>query len=155
MTTFGPTTRRTAGGVSGQAARRVAGAATVLALVAGCAAAPDAPAAAAVAEAFATAVADGDGAAACTLLAPSAVQGLESEWSSACEEAVLEPDVAEDVAQAAGSAAQETHAYGRQAQVRLDGDTVFLTLSGDTWLVTAAGCTPRTDQPYECSIERG
>jgi hypothetical protein len=41
---------------------------------------------------------------------------------------------------------------GRQAQVRLGGDTVFLARSGDGWVVTAAGCDPRPDRPYDCEV---
>lgn len=133
--------------------RAAAGAAAVLALVSACSAAPHASAAEDAATALVEAVAAGDGAAACALLAPSAVEALETERSSACEEAVLEPEVVEDLADADAAEVSRSRAYGRQAQVRLEGDTVFLTLSGTSWLVTAAGCTPRTDQPYECSIE--
>ncbi|MBX9246288.1 hypothetical protein ICW40_15930 [Actinotalea ferrariae] len=135
--------------------RAAAGALAVLALVSACSASPDASAAAEAASALVEAVASSDGAAACTLLAPAAVQALESEFSAACEEAVLEPEVADEIEDAAGGGSRGAQAFGRQAQVRLEGDTVFLTLSGETWLVTAAGCTPRTDQPYECAIEGG
>jgi hypothetical protein len=132
--------------------RVITSAVGVIVLVSGCSASPDAGAAASVAEELAAAVRASDGAAACDLLAPAAVRSLESQFSSACEEAVLEPDVTAEITDG-GTTASEAHAYGQQAQVHLEGDTVFLTMSGDAWLVTAAGCSPRLDQPYECSIE--
>jgi hypothetical protein len=30
---------------------------------------------------------------------------------------------------------------------------LFLTVSGDHWLVTAAGCDARPDRPYDCVLE--
>jgi hypothetical protein len=35
------------------------------------------------------------------------------------------------------------------------GDVVFLTVSGADWLVTAAGCTPRPERPYDCQVSGG
>jgi hypothetical protein len=32
---------------------------------------------------------------------------------------------------------------------------VFLAMSGDTWRITGAGCTPRTDRPYDCVLDGG
>ena len=48
---------------------------------------------------------------------------------------------------------EDVHVAGRQAQVVTATDTVFLALSGDAWVVTAAGCTPRDDRPYDCEVE--
>jgi hypothetical protein len=47
----------------------------------------------------------------------------------------------------------ESKAYGSNAQVQMDQDTVFLTRSGDTWKVIAAGCTPQGERPYDCEVE--
>lgn len=44
------------------------------------------------------------------------------------------------------------HRAGGQAQVRTAGDAVFLALSGDRWVVTAAGCEPQGDRPYDCEV---
>ena len=44
---------------------------------------------------------------------------------------------------------------GRVAKtlVRLAGDTVFLAVFPGGWRVTAAGCTPRGDRPYNCTVQ--
>ncbi|MER1995013.1 MAG: hypothetical protein ABTA24_00745 [Arthrobacter sp.] len=44
-------------------------------------------------------------------------------------------------------------AFGRNAQVAFDSETVFLTLSSSSWKVMAAGCTARGDRPYSCLVE--
>jgi hypothetical protein len=117
----------------------------------GCAAVagPDAGAAADVAERFHAAVAADDGDAACALLAAPAVEELVESEESPCAEAVLAVDLPD------AGATVERHASGRQAEVVLDGDTVFLTGSGPDWRVTAAGCTARPERPYECTISGG
>ena len=43
--------------------------------------------------------------------------------------------------------------WGGDAQVRLGGDTVFLTETPTGWRVTAAACEPRGELPYECQVE--
>ena len=50
---------------------------------------------------------------------------------------------------------QDTQAFGRGAQVLMDDDAVFLALFDDRWLITAAGCTPRGDLPYDCTLKGG
>jgi hypothetical protein len=116
----------------------------------GCASlAPDSSAAADVARSFHAAVDAGDGAQACRLLAPAATQELEQTAGAPCADAVLTADLAP------GADVVETHAYGRQAQVVMADDVVFLTVSGGDWLVTAAGCTPRPERPYDCQISGG
>jgi hypothetical protein len=132
--------------------RRAAGvgAAVVLAVLTGCAGlGPDPAAASRAAERFHAAVADEDGETACALLAPAVVEELESAAGEPCADAVL----AEDLPGASG--VQTSHAYGRQAQVVMRGDVVFLTVSGAGWLVTAAGCTPRPERPYDCTVSGG
>lgn len=117
-------------------------------LVAGCAGlAPDPARAADVAAAFSQAVADGDGGAACDLLAPRTFEALADEGQS-CDEAVLEAGLSTEA-----MAVEDARAYGRQAQVELDSDVMFLTRDGSAWLVTAAGCTERPDRPYDCLVE--
>jgi len=121
----------------------------ILAL-AGCAPAGDrARAAAATAVRFLRAVGDGDGAAACAMLAPGTAEELERSGERPCAEAIL----------AAGlpgpGAAGETSVYGQWAQVRLTGDTVFLATFPGGWRVVAAGCTPRGDRPYDCTVAGG
>jgi hypothetical protein len=50
---------------------------------------------------------------------------------------------------------QESQAFGRGAQVQLDGDVVFLSIFGGQWLITAAGCQSRGERPYDCILKGG
>ncbi|MBF8190890.1 hypothetical protein ITP53_35335 [Nonomuraea sp. K274] len=52
-----------------------------------------------------------------------------------------------------GGAVTSVSVWGDHAQVRLAGDTLFLTRFGDAWRVKAAGCEPVRDLPYECEVE--
>ena len=89
-----------------------------------------------------------DGARACELLAPRARQTLRESAHAPCEQAVLD-----ELEPARGGG--EVHVYGTAAQVRFDGDVVFLSRFRDGWLVSAAGCTPRAADAYDCSVEVG
>ncbi|KOU65668.1 hypothetical protein ADK96_16515 [Streptomyces sp. IGB124] len=106
-------------------------------------------AAATAGAAFEAALAAGDPVRACELLAPRTRQQLEQEEQGACPKALASQGLPKtrDV--------QEVEAYGRQALVRLSGDTLFLSLFSAGWKVVAAGCTPRSDQPYNCLLKGG
>jgi hypothetical protein len=110
---------------------------------------PDTTAAAGVALVFHRAVLDGVGHAACALLAAASVEDLVGSYGHPCPYAILTQNLpaAQDV--------QDTQAFGRAAQVSMDGDVVFLSVFGDRWLITAAGCTPRGDRPYDCTLKGG
>ncbi|MCG7285207.1 hypothetical protein MHY85_04355 [Cellulomonas sp. ACRRI] len=130
-----------------------AGAALVAALLAACGPGATARAAEDVAVAFSAAVADRDGDAACALLAASVAQTVAADAEAPCAQALSEGPVADDLAERAADARpEETRVAGRQAQVRLGSDTVFLARSGAGWVVTAAGCDPRPDRPYDCEV---
>jgi hypothetical protein len=43
--------------------------------------------------------------------------------------------------------------WGDNAQVRLTGDTLFLTRTDAGWKVAAAGCVPQGEAPYLCRLE--
>jgi hypothetical protein len=121
-----------------------------LVLVTSCSAlGPDTTAAAGVASAFHRAVQDGDPNTACRLLAPATIENLEATSGQSCPEAILTQDLpdARDV--------QETQAFGRGAQVLMDRDAVFLSVFGDHWLITAAGCQSRGERPYDCTLKGG
>ena len=110
---------------------------------------PDSTAAVAVASSFHRAAQDADGRTACALVAPATVEDLESTTGQPCPVAMLTqglPD-AQDV--------QDTQAFGRAAKVSMDGDVVFLSVFGDRWLITAAGCSSRGDRPYDCTLQEG
>ncbi|WP_421741639.1 hypothetical protein [Cellulomonas sp.] len=120
----------------------------------GCAPArPTSGSAVEVVTAFYDAVGRQDGAAACDLLAPVTVETLEGDADDACADAVLDGDVGDTLAARTGSTSGSASVAGRQAQVVLTGDVVFLTVSGTTWRITAAGCDPRPDRPYDCVLE--
>lgn len=138
-------------------ARRRA-AAPVLALavlgLAACAG-PDAADAQDVVGRFTAAIAAGDGDAACDLLLPDAAEALADDAGEPCADAVVDPSgPLADLVEAAGDpVVEDVHVAGRQAQVVTASDTLFLALSGDGWVVTAAGCTARPDRPYDCEVE--
>lgn len=116
----------------------------------GCAStSPDAHAALERAVAFHRAVDSGDAHAACDLLAPHTVAELEDQADAPCTEALAGLELT------AGGDAVRSTAYGLAAEVVLAGDTVFLTHASGGWLVTAAGCTPVPDQPYNCEVKGG
>ncbi len=43
--------------------------------------------------------------------------------------------------------------WGGEAQVRLSGDTVFLTETSAGWRVVAAACEAQLEAPYDCEVE--
>lgn len=123
--------------------------------VGGCGAArPGATAADATVETFYRAVSADDGTGACAVLAPATVETLEDDADEPCAEAVLDGEVGETLAERAEDPRDPSaRVAGRAAQVTVATDVVFLTISGDHWLVTAAGCDARPDRPYDCVLE--
>lgn len=97
--------------------------------------------------AFEAAVAAGDHIRACELLAPQTRQQLEQDEQKACPTAFTSQELPKT------RGIQGVEAYGRQALVRMTGDTLFLSLFTAGWKVAAAGCTPRPDQPYDCLLK--
>lgn len=88
-----------------------------------------------------------------------------SNWAAACD--LLQPTIREKSEEKDGGDCQshlasvhlrvpghvvKTEAYGREALVEFEGDAVFVAVSGSTWRVTAAGCTPREETPYSCEV---
>lgn len=117
----------------------------ILAL-AGCSSlAPDAGAAGRTAEQFHAAVSAGDGQAACSLLTDTARSSVEAASGRPCEQSVADgvPDA---------RSVRSVDAFGQNARVVMDGDTVFLAQIAGRWKVLAAACTPRPDAPYDCTV---
>jgi len=110
-------------------------------LLGGCASAQE-PAVERVATTFADPA--GDPAARCDLLAPATRAELEE--SAPCTEAIVELPL--DTGEVAS-----VEVWGRDAQVRLAGDTLFLTETESGWKVTAAACRRHADAPYDCEVE--
>ena len=82
----------------------------------------------------------------CALLAPTTRETLESDESAPCTDAITQLPLP-------GGVVRSVEVWGGQAQVRLSGDTVFLTETDAGWRVTAAGCEPRGEAPYDCEVE--
>lgn len=108
------------------------------------------PGAEQAAEKFYAAVQAGDYGQACSMLAPATL-----EDSQQAEDGGEQPciDKLGAVSLASPGMPVTSQAFGRNAQVVFEADTVFLTLSNGTWKVMAAGCTPRGERPYSCLIE--
>jgi len=127
---------------------RCAVAAAVVLLVSSCARlGPDETIAGDVAAQFHRALSGGDGTTACSLLAPETVRQLEQTTSTPCDQAVLDQDLPD------AQTVQESQAFGRGAQVVMDGDVLFLALFDGQWEITAAGCQPDGDRPYDCTLK--
>jgi hypothetical protein len=125
-----------------------AGALPAVVALSGCAAlGPDSAGAADTARAFHAASANGDGDAACARLSTRLKAELEQSEGRPCPEAVL----AADVPQAA--AVTSVQVWGGRALVVLDHDAVFVAEFDGGWRVIAAGCSPRTDRPYDCTLK--
>lgn len=99
--------------------------------------------------AFEQALADADYPRACALLAPQTRQQLQEDQHLPCGPALRGQGLP-----AAGQV-RAAQVYGRQALLGLQHDTLFLSQFHDGWKVVAAGCTPRGDQPYRCSLKGG
>ncbi|MEO3868489.1 hypothetical protein ABGB18_06635 [Nonomuraea sp. B12E4] len=84
--------------------------------------------------------------AACALLARKTADKLPDPGQG-CADALRE------VRLGAGGGLVSVSVWGDEAQVRLTGDTLFLHRFSDGWRVTAAGCQPMGDLPYECDVE--
>jgi hypothetical protein len=120
---------------------------TVSVSLAGCAASPGESAdAAARARSLFQAVDRHDGRAACAALAPAAAESLAT-GGSACEDEIMKVGLT-------GGPISHVQVWSDRAQLRAGSDTVFLAqFGGHGWKVTAAGCEPRRDRPYDCEIE--
>lgn len=85
----------------------------------------------------------------CTALAPSTREEVEQSAKRRCAQAIGEQDLP------AAGAVRRVDVYGGQARVVLDHDTVFLAHFPTGWKVTAAGCRPRPQRPYQCELKGG
>jgi hypothetical protein len=100
----------------------------------------------AVAAALLEATSSGDGPGACALLSPHTRDELEQASGKSCERAILEKSIGR------GGTVRDAQVFDTMAQVRFDGETVFLSRFDSGWLVVATACTPRPQGPYDCSV---
>lgn len=112
-------------------------------LSAGCAAA-GAPTVAEIAQRFAGDLARHDGISACAMLTDEARRGTETFGRDCPSQLATLPTP---------GAVQHVEVWGSGAQVRLSGDTLFLMRFPDGWRVSAAGCRPQADAPYDCEVQ--
>lgn len=115
-------------------------------LLAGCGNSSEVGAVQDVAARFESAVAARDSSTACALLAPEAVRRVNSLRQEGCAQALPTLPVP-------ASTPTGTQVWGDTAQVRTSGDTLFLRRFPDGWRVIGAGCRPRGEQPYECTVD--
>lgn len=87
-----------------------------------------------------------DPAAACALLAPATLTALQ-DHDGDC------PTGLPQQIQPPSDLATSTAVYGKYAIVHVGADTIFAARFDDGWRVTAAGCTPQADRPYNCKIK--
>ncbi|MFE0735927.1 MULTISPECIES: hypothetical protein [Streptomyces] len=129
--------------------RTALGALLAAAVLTGCGAtAPREDGARRAAGRFTAALAARDFGAACGLLAPESREQLTEDGKTPCDRALRSLELPS----AGGARAVEVH--GRQALLRTDDDTVFLSQFDGGWRVTAAGCVPQPDDlPYRCSLK--
>ncbi|MEU9376092.1 hypothetical protein AB0D94_20270 [Streptomyces sp. NPDC048255] len=99
--------------------------------------------------AFGRALALRDYAAACALLAPDTRAQVEADEKRACRPALEAQELTPP------GKVRTVEVYGRQALVRAEGQTLFLSQFAGGWLVVAAGCTPRSDGPHRCVVKGG
>jgi hypothetical protein len=84
----------------------------------------------------------------CDLLAPATLDSFEQSTSAPCTEAI------EQLPLDAGEV-RSVEVWGADAQVKLGGDTLFLTETHSGWRITAAACRPQGDAPYDCEVAAG
>ena len=123
---------------------RLAAVSTAVLVLASCSSSQD-DEVATTASAFFAAVEHADGDAACGYLMPTTRQELEESSGKPCATELL-------VELPEGGGAQEISAFGTMAQVRTDGDTVFLHRFQGHWRVLAAGCQKASTGTYDCKV---
>ncbi|MEU5884126.1 hypothetical protein [Spirillospora sp. NPDC047279] len=92
-----------------------------------------------------SAVQERDGAGACRALSPKAAESLESGGRD-CAKEITELGVRP-------GAITAVQVWGERAQVRLEGEVLFLVRFPDGWKIAAAGCRPQPEGPYDCEVE--
>lgn len=124
----------------------VAGVAVALgSLLAGCGSSQREAGPSDVAEAFSAAMETGDAEAACAVLAPETLEALVASEGQACAASLGSLELE-------GGAVVDVAVWGDRAQVRTDADVLFLTEFASGWFVSAAGCVPQGDRPYQCEV---
>ena len=82
----------------------------------------------------------------CDLLAPATLKAFEKDQTASCGDALQQ--LALD-----GGTVRSVEIWGGDAQVRMNGDTLFLTETSAGWRIAAAGCQSQGEKPYDCEVE--
>ena len=82
----------------------------------------------------------------CDLLTPQALEQLEEQLGKSCADGIGDVPLE-------GGDVERVEVWGGVAQVRMSGDTVFLSKTQAGWRVAAAVCTPQPEGPYDCEVE--
>jgi hypothetical protein len=98
------------------------------------------------ADRFQAAVQANDANLACELLSEEAVGNLASASGKSCVAAFPNLNLPT-------GPVSSVEVWGDNSQVRLDSEVLFLAEFSTGWKVTAAGCEPRPDMPYDCDVE--
>ncbi|MEI7058996.1 hypothetical protein WBG06_24450 [Nocardioides sp. CCNWLW239] len=98
------------------------------------------------AAAFHEALAAQEWARACALLAPETRSELTSAAQMPCPGALAEEKLP------APGPVDRVDVFGTMAEVRYQGETLFLSRFADGWRLLAAGCTPQHPRPYDCAV---
>ena len=83
---------------------------------------------------------------ACQLLSEEARGNLEPASGQPCTAALANLDLPTGTG-------RSIEVWGDNGLVRLESGVLFLAKFRDGWKVTAAGCQPRPDMPYDCAVE--
>ncbi|MFN2615724.1 MAG: hypothetical protein ABR581_01225 [Thermoleophilaceae bacterium] len=88
-----------------------------------------------------------DGAAACRELSDDARSSLESQEKKPCDQAVLSLGLS-------SSPIGPVQVYVTDARANLTGgEAVFLDQTPQGWKISAAGCKPKHEKPYDCELQ--
>ncbi|WP_234312250.1 hypothetical protein [Streptomyces griseus] len=142
-------TRTTTGPGGRTVLPRAAGALLAALLLGGCgASAAREDGAAGAGRRFAAALSAADYRTGCALLAPGTREQVEEDGRTPCGTGLREAGLPTAVP------VRGVTVRGQEAQLRMTGDTVFLSRFDTGWLVTAAGCEPRGgDESYRCTVQ--
>ena len=117
------------------------------ALAAGCGTGSDKRKVRSTVERFVSALDRREGRAACRRLSEEASSKLESEEKRPCPRAVLALGLS-------SSSVTKVEVFITSARADLaDGEAAFLDKTPGGWKISAAGCKPRGDMPYDCELE--
>ncbi|HVQ17733.1 MAG TPA: hypothetical protein VMT27_01700 [Actinomycetes bacterium] len=83
---------------------------------------------------------------ACRMLAPGTLSELQNTFGT-CRHSLPQQDLP------VATKVRDVDVYGKNAIVHLDRDVVFLARFEDGWRITAAGCTPRQNRPFTCTLK--